>query len=87
MDLPEVTIGQAKLTAGLSVIELLQIAGFTTSNGESRRLIKGGGARLNDLAISDETQTVSRVDIDENLGGMKVSSGKKKHVLIKVDAL
>ena len=87
MDLPEVTIDQAKLTAGLSVIELLQIAGFTTSNGESRRLIKGGGARLNDLAISDETQTVSRVDIDENLGGMKVSSGKKKHVLIKVDAL
>ena len=86
MDLPEVGIEGIKLDAGISLIELLQIAGFTSSNGESRRLIKGGGARINDQAVQDEAATYNRTALDENLGGIKVSSGKKKHVLVKPTA-
>ena len=86
MDLPEVSIEGVKLDAGISLIELLQIAGFTSSNGESRRLIKGGGARINDQAVQDEAATYNRSTLDGNLGGIKVSSGKKKHVLVKPTA-
>ena len=83
MELPEVTVDAGKLGGGIGMIELLQIAGFTSSNGESRRLIKGGGARVNDAQVSDENASFGTDAVDAALGGIKVSSGKKKHVLVK----
>ena len=56
--LPVVSCDAARLRAGVPVIELLAVAGLAASNGEARRLVRGGGARLNDERIDDETATV-----------------------------
>ena len=71
----------ANLTAGLTVVEALVAAGLAASNGEAKRLIKGGGARVNDMAVSDESQKIGTADIKD--GAVKLSSGKKRHALLK----
>jgi len=80
--LPTVEIAEADLTAGIPVFEAMVKAGLANSNGEARRLIRGGGGRVNDVVITDESQTISTADI--NAGGtIKFSAGKKRHVLAK----
>ncbi|MEO1019572.1 MAG: tyrosine--tRNA ligase [Pseudomonadota bacterium] len=76
-----VEIEPGRLKDGLSVAELLQLAGLTQSLGEARRLIRGGGARLNDEKISDEAAAAGAQDLVD--GHMKLSAGKKRHVLVK----
>jgi len=78
--LPLVTVPLAELGDGLPVFRLLVLAGLVASNAEGRRLIKGGGARVNDVAISDETQIVPA---DALAAGIKLSSGKKHHRLVR----
>ncbi len=65
---------------GMEMITALSRVGFAASNGEARRLIRGGGARLNDIQISDETKTLSLVDFIN--GKAKISAGKKRHALL-----
>ncbi|MCH2393788.1 tyrosine--tRNA ligase [Oceanibaculum sp.] len=79
--LPTVEIPQAQLAAGLPAYEALRIAGLAASNGEARRLIKGGGARLNDAVIADENAALSPADLAD--GVLKLSAGKKRHTLLK----
>jgi tyrosyl-tRNA synthetase len=67
---------------GLSLASVMTAAGLTSSNGEARRLIKGGGARVNDVVISDE-KFMLVPDRDLKDGVIKVSAGRKKHVLVK----
>jgi tyrosyl-tRNA synthetase len=81
-DLPAVEVGRDVLAAGLPAFEALRLAGLVKSNGEGRRLIKGGGARLNDVAIQAEDQTISLADATAN-GAVKLSAGKKRHVLLR----
>ena len=80
--LPKIAIARAELDRGISAFELLHRAGLAPSKGEARRLIKSGGARLNDVAIADETQPVTSADLDAD-GVIKLSVGKKRHVLIE----
>ena len=63
------------------MIELFQLAGLATSNSDARRLIRGGGARLNDRLIEDEAATVDLAALRE--GALKLSAGKKRHVLVR----
>ena len=56
------------------------MVGFANSNGEARRLIRGGGAKVNDNPIADEDAVISLVDFQE--GKLKMSAGKKRHALI-----
>ena len=77
--LPQVEIGQDDAN-GLSVIAALNLVGFAKSNGEARRLIRGGGARLNDQAITDEEAGLKPADFVD--GKAKISAGKKRHALI-----
>ncbi|MFO7483026.1 tyrosine--tRNA ligase [Oceanibaculum nanhaiense] len=79
--LPTVEIPQAQLAGGLPAYEALRLAGLAASNGEARRLIKGGGARLNDAVIADENQALSHADLAD--GVIKLSAGKKRHALLK----
>ena len=79
--LPTVACDPALLAAGRSIIELLVMAGLAASNGEARRLIRGGGARLNDVRIEDETLIVAEADLDA--GRLKLSAGRKRHVLVR----
>ncbi|SIQ71132.1 MULTISPECIES: tyrosine--tRNA ligase [Acidiphilium] len=80
-DLPGIDIPRAELGAGVPAIALLVRAGLATSNGEARRLIRGGGARLNDTPITDEAQTISLTDLID--GVAKLSAGKKQHRLVR----
>jgi len=80
--LPTVTISRSQLEQGMPVFMLLKEAGLVASNGEAKRLIKGGGARINDNPVSDDSQTLNLADISKD-GTIKLSAGKKKHALIK----
>ena len=80
--LPTISVGRSVLEAGKSVVDLFVEAGLAASKGEARRLIKGGGARVNDEKVSDEAATVSLSDLNAD-GVVKLSSGKKKHALVK----
>ena len=61
---------------------LAQASGVTVSTGEARRFIQGGGLRLNDVPVTDVKATVSSKDLTPE-GVLKLSIGRKKHVLIK----
>ncbi|MBT3238964.1 MAG: tyrosine--tRNA ligase [Rhodospirillaceae bacterium] len=80
-DLPTYEISKADLDSGIQAFELFKQAGLANSNGEARRLIKGGGGRINDEKISDETQTLTSADANAD-GVIKLSSGKKRHVVV-----
>ncbi|MDJ0683630.1 MAG: tyrosine--tRNA ligase [Alphaproteobacteria bacterium] len=81
-DLPTISVDGGRLAEGVGVLSLFVEAGLTASNGEARRLIKNGGARLNDEKIADDSRQVSMNDIAAN-GAIKLSAGKKKHVLVR----
>ncbi len=82
-NLHSIELSQDRLNEGLPLFVLFTEAGLTGSNGEARRLVKGGGARLNDRQIADETQTVSAGDFNDE-GVLKLSAGKKRHALVKL---
>ena len=80
--LPMIEFRQSELAAGVPAFELLKLAGLAASNSEARRLIKGGGARINDAVIEEETRLVTLDDINED-GVIKLAAGKKRHALIR----
>ncbi|MGD0632690.1 MAG: tyrosine--tRNA ligase [Beijerinckiaceae bacterium] len=79
--LPTVAIERAELDAGFGVLAAFVKAGLVASTGEARRQIKGGGLRVNDVAVNDERAQLGETDLVE--GAIKLSLGKKKHVLLK----
>jgi len=81
-DLPTVDIPKADLEEGIPTFAALVKVGFCSSNGEARRLVKGGGARINDAQIKDENQPVTLSDLNDE-GVVKVSAGKKRHALLR----
>jgi tyrosyl-tRNA synthetase len=80
--LPTVEIPKAELAAGIGVIDLFKRAGLATSNSDVRRLIKGGGARANNEPISSDTVSLNLDHATED-GAIKLSAGRKRHVLIR----
>ncbi|MDA1100482.1 MAG: tyrosine--tRNA ligase [Proteobacteria bacterium] len=81
-DLPTIEVAAADLETSVMLFELLRRAGLCQSNGEARRLIKGGGARVNDAAVGDEMTKVSLADVTAD-GIIKLSAGKKRHALVR----
>lgn len=81
-DLPTIEIGRSELAGGVPAFDLFRRAGLAESNGEARRLIKGGGARVNNVAIADETRPVTVADLDSS-GLIKLSAGRKRHALVR----
>ncbi|MCB2099320.1 MAG: tyrosine--tRNA ligase [Rhodobacterales bacterium] len=80
--LPTVEVPAADLAAGIPAFDLIRRAGLAQSGGEARRLIKGGGGKLNDAPFGSETQAVTTADLNAD-GVLKLSAGKKRHVLVK----
>ena len=75
--LPTIT---AKLPDG--ILNLAVAAGLAPSNSEARRMITNNGLKLNDAAVSDPKLVVDVSALNSD-GVLKLSSGKKKHVLVK----
>ena len=80
--LPTVEIPRGELEAGLGVLNAFVKAGLVASNGEARRQIKGGGLRVNDEPVTDEKMALSAASLTPE-GVVKLSFGKKKHILLK----
>jgi tyrosyl-tRNA synthetase len=72
-DLPRVEVAEDSIT----VVDALIAAEFAKSKGEARRLIKGGGARVDGVKVEDVEQEVALAGAE-----VKLSSGKKKHALL-----
>ncbi len=70
------------LNNGTGLLQACVAAGFASSNGEARRAVQGGAIRLNDRQVSDE-KLVLRLNLLGSDGAIKLSMGKKKHVLVK----
>jgi tyrosyl-tRNA synthetase len=81
-DLPAINVEKDELVTGIPAFEIFRLAGLAASNGEARRLIKGGGGRLNNAVITDETRPITAADADSN-GVIKLSAGKKRHALVR----
>ncbi len=79
--LPTITVPREELAAGIPAFRLFATAGLAASNGEARRLIRGGGARVNDAPVTDEGQVISAGDLRE--GAVKLSAGRKQHRLVR----
>jgi tyrosyl-tRNA synthetase len=80
--LPTVEIPRGELDAGAGVLALFVKAGLVASNGEARRQIKGGGLRVNDVAVTDEKMALNASNLTGE-GVIKLSLGKKRHVLVR----
>jgi len=81
-DLPTIEVQRVRLAQGIPAYELLRESGLAASNGAARRLIKGGGGRINDTAIDSEARAVDLDDLNPD-GLIKLSAGKKRHALVR----
>ena len=79
--LPGIDVARAELEAGIPAFRLFAIAGLAGSNGEARRLIRAGGARINDMPVRDEGLTVTVADLHDD--AIKLSAGRKHHRLVR----
>src|SRR5471032_2972134 len=81
-NLPTIDISHGELAAGIGVLAAFVKTGLVASNGEARRQIKGGGLRVNDVAVTDEKMVLKLTDLTPE-GVIKLSMGRKRHVLLK----
>lgn len=81
-DLPTVAVSAGLFDTGINVVDLFIEAGLGASKGEVRRLIKQGGAKLNDVKVDDAEAMVTNSALEG--GQIKLSAGKKRHALVKV---
>ena len=81
-NLPSVDVAASELEAGIGLLTLVVKAGLAASNGEARRHVQGGAVRINDVAISDERRVIGTADVSAD-GVVKLSLGKKKHILVR----
>jgi tyrosyl-tRNA synthetase len=79
--LPSVSLPRDELETGIAAFRLFALAGLAASNGEARRLIRGGGARVNDTPVTEEGYLISLRDAKE--GAIKLSAGRKQHRLVR----
>ena len=80
--LPTIILPKADFKNGYSILDLLVLTELAPTKSEARRLIKGGGIKLNDENVSDDTQKITISNFDKGI--IKLSVGKKKHHLIEI---
>jgi tyrosyl-tRNA synthetase len=80
--LPTVSVVRSRFAQGIPAFELFHEAGLAPSRTEARKLIKGGGGRLNDKPLASDTVAVTEADLDPT-GSLKLSAGRKRHVLVR----
>lgn len=82
-DLPSITIDTSRFDSGINILDLFVETGLTETKGEAKRLVKGGGAKLNDKAITALDAAATKSDLIDG-EYLKLSAGKKKHALVKI---
>lgn len=79
--LPTIPVAHSAISAGMGVLAAFVTAGLVGSTGEARRLVQGGGLRVNDDPVSDPRALIGSSDLRD--GAIKLSLGRKKHVLLR----
>lgn len=80
--LPTIEIKRADFDNKIGVLAAFVQAGLVVSTSEARRQIKGGGLKVNDAAVTDEKMMLSSKELTSE-GVIKLSLGRKKHILLK----
>jgi len=78
-DLPGFAVTADELALGLGIVQLLVRSGLSASGKDAKRLIAEGGARINDVVVTDAGLRIVADDLDAPL---KLTAGKKRHALI-----
>jgi tyrosyl-tRNA synthetase len=82
-NLPILKIKQNTISNGINILDLVIITKLAISKGEVRRMIKNNGLKINNEIVLDESKIIIEDDFDKNKN-MKVSHGKKRHVIVKI---
>ena len=83
-NLPSIELSKNDLQNGVSILDcFIKNNYLVNSKSDARRLIRGKGAKLNDIIIEDENYILSINDF-LNTSSVKLSAGKKRHILIKI---
>ena len=82
-NLPTIKIKRNIITMGINILDLVLQTKLANSKGEIRRMIKNNGLKINNEVVTDETKKIDQYNFDQN-NNMKVSHGKKQHVIVKV---
>ena len=80
-DLPTVILDAGDVGDGISIVQLFVKSGLSGSGKDAKRLISDGGAKLDDVAVTDAGTMISE---DQLRGAIKLSAGKKRHALAKI---
>ncbi|WP_370161817.1 tyrosine--tRNA ligase [Limimaricola soesokkakensis] len=80
-DLPTLTLTEAEVAEGISVVQLIVRAGLAASGKEAKRLISDNGARLDDAPLTDAGLMIDRAALTAPI---KLSAGKKRHALVRL---
>ena len=81
--LPRIDVARSDIGGGMGLLTALVTAGLAASNGEARRHVQGGAIRINDVQVRDPRASLSIDDINDD-DTIKVSMGKKRHVLLSI---
>ena len=82
-NLPTIKIKKNQIIDGINILDLVLLTNLGNSKGEVRRMIKNNGLKINNETISDENKIFYEDSFNQN-NGMKVSHGKKQHVIVKI---
>ena len=82
-DLPKIKIKKNEIANGINILDLVLLTKLGNSKGEVRRMIKNNGLKINNEPIADENKIFYQDNFDQN-NSMKISHGKKQHVIVKI---
>ena len=82
-NLPTIKIKKNDIVNGINILDLVLLTKLGNSKGEIRRMIKNNGLKINNQSITDENKIIYEDDFEQN-NFIKVSHGKKQHVIIKI---
>ena len=80
-NLPVKILNSSSFSNGYGLLSILVEVGFASSNSDARKSIHNGAIRLNDINLNDPSKIFS----SEEINGSKLSFGKKKHLLLRIN--
>ena len=83
INLPKIVIDKEELSNGISFSALIAKCGIVSSRGEAKRIILGGGGKINDVTYEDPIELIT----ESHFSGaqeIKISAGKKKHAIVEI---
>tara|TARA_B100001559_G_scaffold262184_1_gene227411 strand:- start:52 stop:846 length:795 start_codon:yes stop_codon:yes gene_type:complete len=81
--LPIIKVKKKLLIDGINIIDLVMLTSLASTKGEIRRMIKNNGLKINNMVVKSETNVINHENFDKDYN-LKVSHGKKQHVIIKI---